>query len=146
MEATTTPENHQADIAHIIHTSVDDARSSAAHATPDQLERAIAWCKERAGHKSREAMLQAALRKRRLAEDTASHMPPVPAGKTAYTLPSDEELLKTAHLNDVERIASMASRADIIAAIRWIDAGQLPAEAKRRVLLSEALRKKGGSK
>lgn len=54
---------------------------------------------------------------------------------------SDLELLKTGHVNDVARIASTSSRADIITAIRWIDAGQLPAEAARRVFLADALRK-----
>ncbi len=130
------------EIAHLVHTSVDDARSSAALASPEAIEAAIAWCKDRAGHKSREAMLQAALRKRRLAEDTASHMA-TPSRKASGSLPDDGELLRTCHLHDVPRIASVATRADLIGAIRWIDAGRLPAEAKRRVLLAEAL-KKGG--
>jgi len=65
---------------------------------------------------------------------------------TPKTIPADLELLKTASLHDVPRIASQASREDLIAAVRWIDAGHLPLEAKRRVLIAEALGKKGGSK
>lgn len=62
------------------------------------------------------------------------------------SIPPDLELLKTVSLGDVPRIASTASRDDLITAIRWIDAGQLPAEGKRRVLLAEALMKTGGGK
>lgn len=61
--------------------------------------------------------------------------------KPKPSIPSDLELLTTAHLNDVPRLASVASRADLIAAIRWCDSGRLPEQAKRREALATALQK-----
>lgn len=130
-------------ISHLTHTSVDDCRSSCIHAPEAALRAALDWCRDNpAGQKTRIGVLEAALRKRTISAVTEANLDVV---KIANAIPSDLGLLKTCHLNDCERIASVASREDLIAAIRWIDAGHLPTEARRRVLLAEALRK-GGSK
>lgn len=62
--------------------------------------------------------------------------------KTIPQLPDDLTLMTTAALGDVERIASVATRADIICAIRWCD-GNKVGNATRRETLAEALRRKG---
>lgn len=62
--------------------------------------------------------------------------------KTIPQLPDDLTLMTTAALGDVERIASVATRADIISAIRWCD-GNPAGNATRRETLAEALRRKG---
>ena len=62
---------------------------------------------------------------------------------TLKSIPSDLELLTTVAIGDVSRIASTSSREDIRSAIHWCD-GNMAGNATRRVLLSEALGKKGG--
>jgi hypothetical protein len=69
----------------------------------------------------------------------------MPAKPLLKSIPSDLELLKTAHLNDVARIASTSSREDLIAAIRWCD-GNREGNQTRRKTIAEALRKQGDAK
>ncbi len=60
------------------------------------------------------------------------------------SIPSDLELLKTCHINDVARIASTTSREDLIAAIRWCDSNGFGKEPRRETI-AEALRKQGNA-
>jgi hypothetical protein len=65
--------------------------------------------------------------------------------KTKPQIPDDLTLMTTSALGDVERIASVATRADLIGAIRWCD-GNPTGNAARREILAEALRRKGDAK
>jgi hypothetical protein len=61
-------------IEHLVNTSVDDCRSSARLASREQLIQAHRWCEQQGGHKTRRAVLAAALKKSELARETEQFM------------------------------------------------------------------------